>query len=94
LLILLFAVAVNAVFEGADGASVEDSVVFCGDDICETFFGHGVGISVVFVPTFGTGYSKKLRNRIPKFRDCFLAFGTGCFSAGWRIADPCVGGKP
>jgi hypothetical protein len=94
LLILLFAVAVNAVFEGAGGAGVEDGVVFSGDDVCVAFFGHGVGISVVFVPTFGTGYSKKLRNRIPKFRDCFLAFGTGCFSAGWRIADPCVGGKP
>jgi hypothetical protein len=23
-------------------------------DVCVTFFGHGVGISVVFVPTFGT----------------------------------------
>ncbi len=68
----------NAVFEGAGGAGVEDGVVFCGRDVCVAFFGHGVGISVVFVPTFGTGYSKKLRNRIPKFRDCFLVLETGC----------------
>jgi hypothetical protein len=43
---------------------IKDSLFFgSGDDVCVAFFGHGVGISVVFVPTFGTGYSKKLRNR-------------------------------
>jgi hypothetical protein len=44
---LFRAVAVNAVFEGAGGAGVEDGVVFSGDDVCETFFGHGVEKSAV-----------------------------------------------
>jgi hypothetical protein len=44
---LFRAVAVNAVFEGAGGAGVEDGVVFISRDVCVAFFGHGVGISVV-----------------------------------------------
>jgi hypothetical protein len=40
---------VNAVFEGAGGAGVEDRVVFVSDDICETFFGHGDVKSTVLV---------------------------------------------
>jgi hypothetical protein len=35
--VLFAAVAVNAVFEGAGGAGVEDGVVFSGDDVCVTF---------------------------------------------------------
>jgi hypothetical protein len=34
--------AVNAVFEGAGGAGVEDRVVFVRQYVSETFFWHGV----------------------------------------------------
>jgi len=46
-LVLFGAMAVNAVFEGAGGAGVEDGVVLIRRYICITFFGHGVEISAV-----------------------------------------------
>jgi hypothetical protein len=44
---LFRAVAVNAVFEGAGGAGVEDGVILIRRYICVTFFGHGVEKSAV-----------------------------------------------
>jgi hypothetical protein len=45
--VLFVAAAFNAIFEGAGSAGVEDGVILIRRYICVTFFGHGVGISVV-----------------------------------------------